>query len=274
MDSFGDTPSNIGSVDDAEKNEPWIHKGFETLMRRWRNETFAPEILPFDLQTIEDYTEATELVSEVLHEDRMEAESQDANDPDFNIRCMDHERVQYVMRDYLRQRLWKLQQWPQHYLEMDNIEVLSEAERVFLREIWDAKKVFLQTRLLDALPPAKQALDDNIDIVGMVRRPNLDAHVYARIKDDIPSIEVSPSLSTQGSEPPEPLRLVNGQTYLIRYSLIRNYMVDRELDGKIEQGSEPPEPLRLVNGQTYLIRYSLIRNYMVDRELDGKIELV
>jgi hypothetical protein len=234
METFNDTLSNTGSVEDADKNEPWIHKGFETLMRRWRNETFAPEILPFDSQTIEDYTEATELVSEILHEDRMDAESQDGIDPDFNIRCMDHERVQYVMRDYLRQRLWKLQQWPQHYLEADNIEVLSEAERVFLRAIWDAKKVFMQTRVLDALPPAKQSLDDKIDLLEMVRRPKLQSHVYARINDDIPVIDPTPSASTQGSQPSEPLRLMKGQTYLIRYSLIRTFFTDPEMDGKIE----------------------------------------
>jgi hypothetical protein len=35
---------------------------------------------------------------------------------DFAV-SQDLERTKYVLRDYLRIRLWKLTQWPQHYLE-------------------------------------------------------------------------------------------------------------------------------------------------------------
>jgi len=233
MDSAGDSSSLGGGAEAGTEAEPWIHQGMDQLIRRWKNEKYAPEILPFDQQNVEDLSEATEFVSEILHEEMADSEEKDPNDPDYRLRCIDHDRVKYVLRDYLRIRLWKITQWPQHYLEPDNIEVLSEAERTFLREYWDAKKGFLENRLLDALPPAKRALDEKIDLLDMVQRPNLDKHVYVRITGEIPKLTVSPSQTTQGSEP-QPLVLANGQTYLIRYSVIREFLMDSAHDGKVE----------------------------------------
>lgn len=234
LDETG-TPTDFGGSEAEAKNEsePWIHQGMDTLIRRWQNEKYAPEILPFDQQTVEDLSEATEFVSEMLYEERQDSESQDPNDPDFGLRCIDYERVRYVLRDYLRIRIWKLSQWPQHYLEPGNIEVLSDAERTFLKEFWDIKKGFCAVRLLDALPKAKRPLDEKLDLLDMVRRPNLEKHVYARITGDIPKITLSPSPSTQGSEP-EPLILKNGQTYLIRYSVIQEFLMDGTQDGKVQ----------------------------------------
>lgn len=240
MDSLDETSTpgltpGMGGGDDGAENEPWTHEGMDTLIRRWKNEKYAPEILPFDHKTIQDMSEAVEFVSEILHEERADSESQDPNDPDFSLRCIDYERVKYVLRDYLRIRIWKLSKWPQHYLEPGNIDVLSDAERTFLREFWEAKQGFCHNRLLDALPPAKRLLDEKIDLLDMVRRPNLNSHVYARVTGDLPKLMTETMPSTQGTEAsaPEPLMLANGQTYLIRYNVIREFLMNSHEDGKV-----------------------------------------
>jgi len=228
------SPGFVGEADDGGDSEPWIHQGVADLIRRWENEKYAPEILPFDQQNVEDLSEAIEFVNDALHEDQGDAETRDFNDPDYCLRCIDYERVKYVLRDYLRIRLWKVTRWPQHYLEPGNIDVLSEAERQFLREFWDVKKAFLKNRLLDALPPSKQPLDQKQDLLDMVRRPNFDKHVFVRITGEIPKLTPSftQGTSTQGTEP-EPLTLSNGQTYLLRYSVIREFLMDKAHDGKV-----------------------------------------
>merc|ERR1719487_3185570 len=123
--------------------------------------------------------------------------------------------------------------WPQHYMEAANIDVLSTAERQFMRDFWDSKSKFLKNRLLDAMPKGKETLDEKMDVLDMVRRPNLDKHVYARITGEIPKLTPMSSPSTQGSEP-EPLTLSCGQTYLIRYSQIRTFLMDPSQDGKVQ----------------------------------------
>lgn len=234
-DTLGDSssPGLIGGADGAGESEPWIHQGMEQLIRRWKNEKYCPEILPFDQENVTDLAEAIEYVNETLHDEKAEGAIQDLNDPDYALRCIDYERVKYVLRDYLRIRIWKLTKWPQHYLEEGNIEVLSTAERQFLRDFWDIKKAFCDNRLLSALPQTKQALDKKMDLLDMVRRPDLDKHVYARITGEIPRLTPTPSPSTQGSDA-EPLTLSNGQTYLIRYSVIREFLMDSANDGKVQ----------------------------------------
>jgi len=213
--------------------DPIIHDGIQQLILRWTNEKYAPEVLPFDQQTVEDLSEALEFVNDELNESAMNGEAQDPDDPTRRLQLMDYERVKYVMIDYLRIRLWKIQKCPQHYNEPDNIGVLSKAERQFMREAWDSKVKFLHNRLLSALPNGKETLDDKLDSLDMVSRPNLERHVYARIMSDIPKLTPGLSPSTQGSEA-ESLTLNKGDTYLLRYSVIRDFLIDPAHDGKVQ----------------------------------------
>mmetsp|Transcript_60183 Transcript_60183/g.130518 ORF Transcript_60183/g.130518 Transcript_60183/m.130518 type:complete len:235 (+) Transcript_60183:58-762(+) len=226
MASLGDSTA-LDEAADAE-DEPFLNRDVIKLLSRWRNEKYAPEVLPFDGEVVENLSEVVEFVSETLEDERAE-EIQDPNDPDCSLRRMDLERVKYVLRDYLRIRLWKLSQWPQHYLEPNNLRFLSDAERLWLREFWDVKKEFLDHRLLKALPLPKQGLSDTIDLLDMVRRPALDKHVYARILGDVGPVEIPPSFTQDSSGSlPEPLNLIEGRTYLLRYSLVRKFLTDLE----------------------------------------------
>mmetsp|Transcript_66757 Transcript_66757/g.215133 ORF Transcript_66757/g.215133 Transcript_66757/m.215133 type:complete len:233 (-) Transcript_66757:189-887(-) len=220
-----DEPGDLGA-------EAFVNRDVARLLARWRNEKYAPEVLPFDREVAENISEVLEFVGEALEEDRAEGDGQDPNDPDYCLRCVDLERVKYLLRDYLRIRLWKLAQWPQHYLEPANLQLLSDAERTFLREFWGMKRSFLEYRLLGALPATKQGLDDKMDLLEMVRRPVLDKHVYARLSADVGPIEL-PATSTQGPSP-EPLVLHGGNTYLLRWPLVRGLLMDPEHEGKVQ----------------------------------------
>lgn len=222
-------------------DEQLVDEDVSRLYVRWRNEKYAPELLPFDKDTIENISEVLEFVGEKLDDERQEQAAGDAEFPDLDdcnyiLRCVDKERVKYVLRDYLRIRLWKLGQWPQHYLEPTNDALLSDAERVYLRETWGLRVAFFEHRLLGALPEMKRQLDEQVDLLDMVRRPELDRHVYAKIVGDIGQIEISPTFTQDSSNatPKPPLELHKGQTYMLRYTLIRKYMVDLAQDGKVE----------------------------------------
>eukprot|EP00442_Polarella_glacialis_P020574 CAMPEP_0115079728 /NCGR_PEP_ID=MMETSP0227-20121206/18273_1 /TAXON_ID=89957 /ORGANISM="Polarella glacialis, Strain CCMP 1383" /LENGTH=238 /DNA_ID=CAMNT_0002467271 /DNA_START=116 /DNA_END=832 /DNA_ORIENTATION=- len=236
MDSFEDQDSfqASGQAAGQGEEEAFVHEDVDRLIRRWRNEKYAPEILPFDKDVIQNMSELLEFVAETLDGERNEGEGQDPHDPDFCLRNIDLERMRYVLRDYLRIRLWKLTRWPQHYLEPKNQDLLSAAERAFLSEYWDNKRLFLDNRLLTTIPPSKRALNEKLDFLDMVRRPEIEKHVYARIKKDVGEIEVPPSMTQSTEGTPAPLVLVEGDTYLLRYSIIRSLMMQPEHDGKVD----------------------------------------
>merc|ERR1719443_269801 len=97
-------------------------------------------------------TEANQYLSEALFAESQEMEDAVHDTLDATIRNIDLDRVRYWLRDYLRIRLWKLMQYPQHYLEPANQALLGDAERVFLREHWAGKQQFFQGHLLNFLP--------------------------------------------------------------------------------------------------------------------------
>jgi len=215
------------------EDEPFVNRDILRLFMRWQNEKYAPEVLPFDREVTENISEIMEFVGESLEEERAEGEILDPNDPDYCLRSLDLERTKYLLRDYLRIRLWKLSQWPQHYLEPANMHLLSDAERAYLREFWNMKHSFLEHRLLGALPPAKQGLDDKMDLLDMVRRPVLDKHVYVKLSENIGPLDV-PSTGTQDASAPEPLTLYEGNTYLLRWPIVREFLMDSIHEGKVQ----------------------------------------
>lgn len=233
-------------VDSHERNEDervggeWLNEDVQRLYRAWKNEKYAPEILPFVTGVIENVSELVEYVDNVLEEERADDEGnnedQDPNDPESCLRCLDLERIRFLIRDYLRIRLWKLGQFPQHYLEPTNMVFLSDAERTYVKENWEAKRGFFDHRFLAALPQAKQSLDNEVDMLQMKRRPRLDKHVYARIIGDTGEIHV-PAHSSQESgtsDSMETFPLHEGQKYLLAYWQVRRFFIVPEELGKVE----------------------------------------
>lgn len=232
MDSFEESET-LGATP-GTGDDRFVNPDLSKLLIMWRNEKYAPEILPFDTEVVENISEVVDFVGETLEEERLESDVQDPNDPDRCLRVLDLDRTKYILRDYLRIRLWKLSQWPQHYLEPRNLALLSEAERNFLRDCWQLKRGFFEHRLLGALPAAKRGLDDKLDHLDMVRRPILDKHVYARITGDVGIIDIPPDFTQETSGSVEPLALHEGQSYLLRYSLIRKFLMEPEHAGKVQ----------------------------------------
>jgi GINS complex subunit 4 len=217
--------SSPGLAHSAEDEEPFVNEDVTKLIRAWRNEKYSPELLPFAREVAEGISEVCEFVGEALEEDRSD-KGLAPDDPEQVLRQKELERTKYMLRDYLRIRLWKIGRYPQHYLEPANLEKLSDAERTYLREAWELKKTFFEHRLLGALPKHKQGLDDQIDLHSMVRRPELDKQVYVKALADVGQIELPPTFSQEASATTDTLNLIVGQTYLMRYSLVRKFLVN------------------------------------------------
>eukprot|EP00441_Pelagodinium_beii_P042429 CAMPEP_0197649954 /NCGR_PEP_ID=MMETSP1338-20131121/30392_1 /TAXON_ID=43686 ORGANISM="Pelagodinium beii, Strain RCC1491" /NCGR_SAMPLE_ID=MMETSP1338 /ASSEMBLY_ACC=CAM_ASM_000754 /LENGTH=235 /DNA_ID=CAMNT_0043224269 /DNA_START=52 /DNA_END=759 /DNA_ORIENTATION=+ len=229
-----ETEETFGASAEVDpEEEAFENPDVENLIRRWRNEKYAPEVLPFDQALIENMSEVLDFVTETLEEERVEGQ-QDPHDPDFCLRSLDLERMRYILRDYLRIRLWKLTQWPQHYLQPTNQTLLSTAERTFLKDFWDNKKLFFENRLLLALPAASQNLEDTNDLLDMVRRPDIEKHVYVRIRSDLGKIDIPPSMTQESAGTQQPLVLSEGSTYLLRYCLVKEFLTEPQHDGKVE----------------------------------------
>jgi len=232
-------PEDTGGPVDGE---PQIEESpLPELIRRWRNEKYAPELLPCDKVLIKETQEVMDFVQEGLQEEcgagSAATPEQSVDQADLAVREVELQRVRYVLKDYLRLRLWKLCQWPQHYLEKENIDLLSDAERTFLRDFWANKEKFFQDRLLQYFPAEHyRKLDSQLDMFSMIRRPEMEKHVYARIMKYVGTINVPPTYSQSentSGEQASTLTLDEGSTYLLQWSVVRKFFFDPQLDGKV-----------------------------------------
>ena len=226
-----DTNEEVDNDEDIDNFKEEI----ERLVRRHRNEKHAPELLPFDLEMVESIQEMLHFVEKILQEDRASGE-QGPTHPGFYLRSTEKERLTYLLTDYLRIRQRKLEKFPLHYLEPERQSFLSSAERVSLREYWDVKRLYFENRLaLNTWPENKKPLDEvyATDHLDMVRRPCLQSHIYAKIHGDLGQLE-STRPSSQGSTQDTKLTLDVGDTYLIRYEVIRQFLIQPEHDGKVQ----------------------------------------
>mmetsp|Transcript_9162 Transcript_9162/g.20418 ORF Transcript_9162/g.20418 Transcript_9162/m.20418 type:complete len:236 (+) Transcript_9162:80-787(+) len=224
-DSYTPAPPTPDDEDDV----PFVNEQVTVLYRRWRNEKYAPEVLPFDAKLIEDIRDLVEFVSEGLQEELDSGAAHD-NDVDHRLRSVDLSRIRYVLREYLRIRLRKLEEWPQHYLQGENVRWLSKAESSHVRDLWQIRSGFFHHRLLSAMPNTKQGLEDNVDLLEMVRRPNLDHYVYIRFLEDVPE-----TFLVDAADQADLFReLKKNETYLVNYSTVRKFFFQADLDGIVE----------------------------------------
>merc|ERR1719387_265483 len=149
------------------------------------------------------------------------------------IRAVDIDRVKYWLRDYLRIRLWKLTQWPQHYREPERQGLLSDAERTFLHEYWRAKESFLKAHCLQYVPETKQRLDQKTDLQDMVRRPQLDSFVFVRVLKHVGPVTLPPTFSQSQDSSSSTDELQEGNTYLVTYVAVRHLLMEPEHNGKV-----------------------------------------
>ncbi|CAJ1372222.1 unnamed protein product, partial [Effrenium voratum] len=205
----GDKP--MASQEEEVDEEESFKEEVDRLIRRHRNEKYAPELLPYDKEMVHNISEVLHFVAEALEEYRSNGQAKDL--PHHYLRSTEAERLTYMLSDYLRLRLWKLSKYPLHYMDPQRQMMLSSAERIWLHEFWDNKRMHFQHRFLAALPEKKQALDEQVDDnLDMIRRPQMDTHIYARICGDVgtisPSLHASPGVSsTPGTKD---LRLFEG----------------------------------------------------------------
>eukprot|EP00435_Cladocopium_sp_Y103_P067703 s590_g30.t1 len=233
MTSTEEIPSTKEDTNDDEEDMENYKEEIDRLVRRHRNERHAPEILPFDQDVVESVSELLHFVDKSLKEDRASGE-QGPTHPSWYFRSLEAERLTYLLSDYLRIRLRKLWKYPQYYLDAERQSFLSSSERVALREYWDLKSAYLENRFLCGLPESWRKLDQVDDLRDMIRSPCLQSHVYARIHAELGQLQLTPTKPGSQGSTQDTLTLDVGEIYLIRYEVLRQFLVEPEHDGKVQ----------------------------------------
>ena len=185
------------------------------LVRCMVNERMAPEVLPFATDVMARALLGLERQQQWL----LDCHELELTDLDFKLQLMvaetEIERLNYLVRVYLRTRLAKLDRFTAFYL-MDQQLVLSEDEVDYVTRHFRMLNRLYTESFLKRMPAELALLDDNKGGEQMVETPDLDQPVFFQY---VGTVLVELEL---GGE--DVLELHQGGIYVARYAAIKPYL--------------------------------------------------
>ena len=106
------------------------------LITIWRNEKLSQTLLPYEENTIN-------LVTSLI--EKKENELKEKKKIDKNVKYyieIDIQRIKFIIKDYLRIRLMKIEKYLFYLLKSNKIDILSQNEIKFAAELMDVKAAY------------------------------------------------------------------------------------------------------------------------------------
>jgi GINS complex subunit 4 len=198
---------------------PLINPDYIALKKAWINETRCPELLPYETRLVESLLKALRSQWSLISARQAQWTGRESYVRDLLI--MEADRVAYVLKAYLRARLFKLQKSARYYL-MASSHLLSGPEVNFAKNVLQITDEAFQSMFLRHLPQGDeyfQSLTASDDPGGdMVRRPKLDRAVFLKVNEPV------------GSVGQDNIELEKDKSYIARYDLVRNLLIDGRIN--------------------------------------------
>ena len=105
------------------------------LVTIWRNEKLSQMLLPYEENIINEVTSLIEKKEKELEDKKI----------DKNVRYyieIDIQRIKFIIKDYLRIRLMKIEKYLFYLLKNNKIDILSQNEIKFAAELMDVKAAY------------------------------------------------------------------------------------------------------------------------------------
>lgn len=187
----------------------------EILQNTWMNEKFAPELLPQQSDMLDLMLGQIEHMEENIS-------LLDKNDFRFVAHRIELERIKYIVTNYLKCRIKKIEMFTRAILEEDDQRAadkrrLSDEERRYAEaHIALLKKHFHQIAIQHM--PSNLQEQSSREIVT----PNLMSHIFLRANESVPSVVVGMN--------DEEVDLEAGSLHIMPYKLASDLL----LDGKVQ----------------------------------------
>lgn len=197
----------IAEDSDQEEEELTAQSVLLAIEEAWLNEKFAPEILPHRSDLIEC------MLQQITHmEENMKR--LDKGDLRLMIHRMELDRIKYMISNYLRARLEKIEKYTIHILSQEANRssedcYLSVTELQFAKEFLASIETLFKTVALQHMPGNFQTFE--VDTLAV--KPNMQAYVFLRANDRINGILLPGSMD-------EEIDLEPGSQHIIQYSAV------------------------------------------------------
>lgn len=189
-------------------------KVLRTLQEVWLNEKFSPELLQHQSDLVDCMLDQIQQMEENLRKLKK-------NDFRVVIHRMELDRIRYMVTDYLRIRLNKIEQYAIHILEQETSRnpedaYLSPPEHKFAREYLAHMEDHFRLIALRHMPSNVQ----DFDKTKMAVIPNISSHIFLRAKQNISGVVIEGDSENRDEE----VDLEENSQHIMQYKPIADYL--------------------------------------------------
>ena len=210
--------------DDDSEN---LNEVIDILRMSVMNEQYSPEILPYQKDTVESIKTLVEQQTEFV--DEQEDEALEAVSFEVQLKRMEIDRINYMLRQYFRTRLKKIENQVLFIFkqpsptEGSTFDLLSAAEQKFATGYSDLLEEHFKKSFLSMLPPKVRVLDNDGN-VDHAPGPNLNEFVFCRVRRNIGSVTIGEEAADDAIE------LNQGDILCIRYKGIQGLLRKEDVE--------------------------------------------
>lgn len=208
-DGSPDSDQDDLSDEEDQKTPAEIIEEFECI---WRNEKFAPEILPHKIDIVECLLDLASSMEENI-------DNLSVGDFKRTIYQLEVDRVRYLVTSYLRTRVEKIQAYVSHILKQENHRLsnemspyLTESELQFAKEYDENVQSHLNT--------VTSAINKDLRIKDWFKEdiePNVHSFIFFKSNKDIDGLEVD-----DGGREDDVVDAKEGSPMLLSYYSVAN----------------------------------------------------
>ncbi|GAA6036430.1 hypothetical protein JCM8097_003501 [Rhodosporidiobolus ruineniae] len=210
----GDSPSLDDILGEGGQREKG--RNVQKLLRAWHNEMGAPELLRFPRELVERVVKTLAQRKEMVRVAKETADQDESFYTAMSIAATENMRVAHVLKMYTRERIWKLEQCAQYYLEQDDLH-----ERLYPNEIAHAEgyvalvKAYHDSAAMDAMP---EQVTRN---PPPMPTPDFSKPVFFRARKDCPPVVLPDG---------EIFAFEKGSQHMCRYSTVRRLLENGDIE--------------------------------------------
>lgn len=183
-----------------------------------RREKVSPEILLYEDELVGKIITKIEETQERISLTNIENFEQQF---DNLIHRLDLDRIKYLLSNYLRTRLIKIQNSAVHIILSDQGHMLSTKEYSFVQKYFVIKTNHFKKTFLLKIPEDFRRIEPEENSISPDSGPDLDKHVFVKALEDIGRFELS-------SE--ERIDIKKDDVYLLQYALIKPLLANKKVD--------------------------------------------
>lgn len=209
----------LGQLDDAEA----LNETISILRMVVLNEQFAPEILPFQADTIDTMRQLVKTQTQLVDAEE-DDEQVDQISFESQLKRMELDRINYQLRHYFRLRIKKIEKYIMHIFKGDGpYDRLSEPEKLFAVGYSDLMEDHFKKSFLSMLPQRLQVMEKD-GTVDFATGPPLDNFVFCQVRNTVGSYVIGEEATDDS------LDLTKGDILCIRYKSIRDLLKNEDVE--------------------------------------------